>query len=151
MFDPNDPLFWVLVAFLAFVALLALLPRAGDRSAKCSTTAPTSIRKELDEARKLREDAQSLLADYQRKAREAETEAQTIIEQAKREAEAAGCRVAQGACREPRTPFEDRRGKDCPRRSSGGQRSPRCRRRDGPRSGAGNLEDARRRRDRRQR
>src|SRR4029078_9154220 len=45
------------------------------------------IRKELDEARKLREDAQSLLPDVHRKAREADAEAQTIIEQAKREAE----------------------------------------------------------------
>ena len=41
MFNPNDPLFWVLIAFLAFVGLLGLLPRAHDRSAKCSTTGPT--------------------------------------------------------------------------------------------------------------
>ena len=46
-----------------------------------------SIRKELDEARRLREDAQALLTDYQNKAKQAETEAKTIIEQAKKEAE----------------------------------------------------------------
>ncbi len=87
MFDPENPLFWVLVAFVAFVALLvyfrvpAILGKALDERAE-------GIRKELDEARKLREEAQALLSDYQRKAREAEKEAESIIEQAKREAEA---------------------------------------------------------------
>lgn len=87
MFDPENPLFWVLVAFIAFVALLvyfrvpAILGKALDERAE-------GIRKELDEARKLREEAQALLSDYQRKAREAEKEAESIIEQAKREAEA---------------------------------------------------------------
>jgi F-type H+-transporting ATPase subunit b len=87
MFDPQDPLFWVLVAFVAFIALLvyygvpSLLGKALDARAD-------SIRKELDEARKLREEAQALLSDYQRKAREAVKEAESIIEQAKIEAEA---------------------------------------------------------------
>jgi len=86
MFDPGNPLFWVVVAFLTFVAVViyyrvpAVISRMLDDRAD-------AIRKELDEARKLREDAQALLADYQRKAREAESEAQTIIDQAKREAE----------------------------------------------------------------
>ena len=42
----------------------------------------------MDEARKLREDAQKVLADYQRKQRNAQSEAEDIIAQAKREAEA---------------------------------------------------------------
>ncbi len=87
MFDPNDPLFWVLVAFLAFIGLL-LYYRVPVMVGKMLDDRAEGIRKELDEARKLREDAQALLADYQRKAREAETEAQSIIDQAKREAEA---------------------------------------------------------------
>jgi len=87
MFDPNDPLFWVLVAFLVFVGLL-LFYRVPTMVGKMLDDRADAIRKELDEARRLREDAQALLADYQRKAREAETEAQSIIEQAKREAEA---------------------------------------------------------------
>jgi len=86
MFNPNDPLFWVLVAFLAFVGLL-IYYRVPTSVGKMLDDRADVIRKELDEARKLREDAQSLLADYQRKAREADAEAQTIIEQAKREAE----------------------------------------------------------------
>ena len=87
MFDPGDPLFWVLVAFLVFVGLL-LFYRVPTMVGKMLDDRADAIRKELDEARRLREDAQALLADYQRKAREAETEAQSIIEQAKREAEA---------------------------------------------------------------
>ncbi len=46
------------------------------------------IRKELEDARQLREEAQTILADYQRKQREAEQTAQDIITQAQREAEA---------------------------------------------------------------
>jgi F-type H+-transporting ATPase subunit b len=87
MFDPNDPLFWVLVAFLVFLGLL-LYYRVPSIVGKALDERAEAIRRELDEARKLREEAQGLLADYQRKAREAETEARSIIEQAKREAEA---------------------------------------------------------------
>jgi F-type H+-transporting ATPase subunit b len=87
MFDPGNPLFWVLVAFLTFVAVV-LYYRVPAVISRMLDDRADAIRKELDEARKLREDAQALLADYQRKAREAESEAQTIIDQAKREAEA---------------------------------------------------------------
>ena len=41
-----------------------------------------AIRKELDEARRLREEAQDLLADYKQKQRRAEDEAKAIVEQA---------------------------------------------------------------------
>jgi len=87
MLDPTNPLFWVLVAFLTFVALV-LYYRVPAAVGKMLDDRADAIRKELDEARKLREDAQALLADYQRKAREAESEARSIIDQAKREAEA---------------------------------------------------------------
>jgi F-type H+-transporting ATPase subunit b len=79
--------FWVGVSFLIFLGILlymkvpAMLGKALDDRAE-------AIRKELDSARRLREEAQDLLADYQRKQREAETEAQQIIEGARREAEA---------------------------------------------------------------
>jgi F-type H+-transporting ATPase subunit b len=79
--------FWVGVSFVIFLAILvymkvpAMLGKALDDRAE-------AIRKELDSARRLREEAQDLLADYQRKQREAETEAQQIIEGARREAEA---------------------------------------------------------------
>lgn len=86
MFDPNDPRFWVLVAFLIFVGLV-LFYRVPAMIGKMLDDRAEAIRKELDEARRLREEAQALLADYQKKAREAETEAKTIIDQAKTEAE----------------------------------------------------------------
>eukprot|EP01132_Coremiostelium_polycephalum_P010494 gene10494-12879_t len=46
------------------------------------------IRDELEEARRLREEAQSLLAEYQRKRKEAEKEAGEIVAAAQREAHA---------------------------------------------------------------
>ena len=44
----------------------------------------------------MREEAQQLLADYQKKAREAETEAKSIIEQARIEAEAMATETRKG-------------------------------------------------------
>ncbi len=46
-----------------------------------------AIRDELDEARSLREEAQTLLASYQRKHLEAEKEAEELVAQARRDAE----------------------------------------------------------------
>ena len=83
----QTPEFWVAVAFVLFIGLLiykgvpGLIGKALDDRAK-------AIKKNIDDARKMREDAQTLLAEYQRKAAEAEGEAQKIIEQAKRESEA---------------------------------------------------------------
>ncbi len=78
--------FWVALGFFAFLGLLGyvgvhrMIAKAlDDRSAR--------IKAELDEARKLRDDAAQLLADYQRKRQEAEGEAQDIIAGAKAEAE----------------------------------------------------------------
>ena len=82
----QSPEFWVAVAFVAFVGLLiykgvpGLIGKALDDRAD-------AIKKNLDDARRMREVAQSLLAEYQRKASEAEGEAQKIVEQARREGE----------------------------------------------------------------
>jgi hypothetical protein len=46
------------------------------------------IRNELEEAKKLREEAQQLLAEYQRKRKEAEAEAESILSAAEKEAAA---------------------------------------------------------------
>jgi F-type H+-transporting ATPase subunit b len=81
------PEFWVAVSFMVFVCILvkmgvpALVTKALDDRAD-------TVRKELDQARRLREEAQDLLADYQRKQRAADDEAKAIIEEARREAEA---------------------------------------------------------------
>lgn len=83
--DPSTAEFWVFITFLIFIGILfyfrvpALIGKALDKRGE-------GIRTELDEARRLREEAQALLAEYQRKAREAEEEAKSIVEQAKQEA-----------------------------------------------------------------
>lgn len=87
LLNPQEPLFWVLVSFVLFLALLAYL-QVPAMIGKALDARADGIRKDLDEARKLREEAQALLADYQRKAKDAESEAKAIVEQAKKEAEA---------------------------------------------------------------
>mgnify|MGYP001353021580 CR=1 FL=1 len=82
----QTPEFWVAAAFAGFMALLVyygvpkLVTGMLDERAE-------AIRKELDEARRLRDEAQALLADYQRKGQQAEQEAKAIVEQARVEAE----------------------------------------------------------------
>ena len=82
-----EPETWVAVAFVMFVALLIYL-KVPAKLAVMLDERSAKIAKELDEARKLRKEAQDLLADYQKKRLEAEKTAADIIEQAKREAEA---------------------------------------------------------------
>ncbi|MFM9850288.1 MAG: F0F1 ATP synthase subunit B [Hyphomicrobiaceae bacterium] len=79
--------FWVAVAFFIFVGLMVYLKVPGMVT-KALDDRADAIRQDLDAARKLREEAQDLLADYQAKQRQAETDAQQIIEEARREAEA---------------------------------------------------------------
>ena len=86
MFDPRHPEFWVLISFLGFVALLVYY-RVPGIVVRLLDERADAIRKELDDARRLRDDAQQLLAEYRKKIREAEQEAKGIIEQAQREAE----------------------------------------------------------------
>lgn len=87
MLDPQNPYFWVLVSFVGFVALL-LYYKVPELIGKALDDRAAAIKTELDEARRLREEAQALLNDYQAKAKAAEQEAKSIIEQAQREAEA---------------------------------------------------------------
>lgn len=77
--------FWVAVAFLLVVAALARPVGRGVTAAL--DTRAGQIKSKLEEARKLREDAQSLLAEYQRKQRAAMSDAEDIIAHAKAEAE----------------------------------------------------------------
>ena len=81
-----EPEFWVAVAFLIFVGILVyvgvpkmLLSALDDRARR--------VQAELDEARRLKEEAQKLLAEYKAKQRQADEEAVAIIEGAKAEAE----------------------------------------------------------------
>ncbi|MEO3414373.1 F0F1 ATP synthase subunit B [Roseovarius sp. CAU 1744] len=80
--------FVVLVAFLLFIGVLvyykvpSLLGGMLDKRAE-------GIQAELDEARALREEAQTLLAGYERKQKEVRDQAERIIAHAKEEAKAA--------------------------------------------------------------
>jgi F-type H+-transporting ATPase subunit b len=81
-----DAEFWAAVAFVVFLGGLLylgahkmLLKRVDQRRER--------IKAELDEARHLKEEAQALLVQYQRKQREAEEEAAAILAGAKAEAE----------------------------------------------------------------
>ncbi|MGP0092554.1 MAG: ATP F0F1 synthase subunit B [Xanthobacteraceae bacterium] len=81
-----EPEFWVAVAFFIFVGILMyvgvhrkLLAALDQRQAR--------IKAELDDARRLRDEAEKLLADYQRRQRDAEREASDIIASAQAEAE----------------------------------------------------------------
>jgi F-type H+-transporting ATPase subunit b len=77
---------WVALAFICFVAGLGYIG-VHRMLAKSLDERSTRIKAELDEARKLKDEAAQLLADYQRKRQEAEGEAQEIISGAKAEAE----------------------------------------------------------------
>jgi F-type H+-transporting ATPase subunit b len=79
--------FWVAVAFVAF-ALILVYYKVPRLIAKSLDDRAESIRKELDEARRLREEAQALFTDYQAKHRNVGEEAQAIVAHAKREADA---------------------------------------------------------------
>lgn len=89
LLDPGAAEFWVLVSFVLFVLML-LWYKVPGMIGKALDDRAAAIRNELDEARRLREEAQDLLADYQKKARDAESEAKQIVEAARREAEAIG-------------------------------------------------------------
>jgi len=77
--------FWVAVAFVLFVGTLAYLG-VHRKLVKGIDGRRERITAELDEARRLRSEAEALLATYQRKQHEAEQEAQAIIAGAEAEA-----------------------------------------------------------------
>ena len=78
--------FWVAVAFAIFVAIAVYLGMPG-MIARALDSRVERIKNELDEATRLREEAQELLAEYRRKQQDAEKEAETIVLEARREGE----------------------------------------------------------------
>jgi F-type H+-transporting ATPase subunit b len=83
----EDSSFWALVGLILFLALIAYLG-APKMIAKSLDGRAERIRRELDEARDLKEEAKQQLAEYQRRRREAEVEAREIVAGAEREAKA---------------------------------------------------------------
>lgn len=81
-----DPTFWVAISFLCFIGLLVWF-KVPAAMAKALDNRADAISAELDEARRLREEAQALYAEYERRQRDAEKEAEGIVTQAEAEAE----------------------------------------------------------------
>lgn len=78
---------WSQVALVLFLALVIYMG-APKMIGKSLDERSAKIKAELDAAKTLREEAQSLLAEYQKKRKEAEAEAEEILAAAKREASA---------------------------------------------------------------
>jgi F-type H+-transporting ATPase subunit b len=76
---------WVALAFVVFVAGLLYIG-VHKMLAKSLDDRAARIKAELDEARKLKEEAAAVLAEYQRKRAAAESEAQSIVAGAKEDA-----------------------------------------------------------------
>jgi F-type H+-transporting ATPase subunit b len=82
----TEPEFWVAVSFLIFVGVVFYFG-VHKKIASFLDARAAMIAKELDEARRLREEAEKVLADYRRKQGDAASEAQAIVDLAAREAE----------------------------------------------------------------
>ncbi len=82
-----DATFFALVGLILFLALLGYLG-VHKTIGKALDNRADAIAKELEEAKRLRAEAGLLLAEYQKKARDAEVEARAIVDQAAREAAA---------------------------------------------------------------
>ena len=80
-----EPEFWVAVSFFIFLGLVLYLGVHKKIAAALDARAAT-IAKELAEAKRLREEAEKVLADYKRKEGDATKEAQNIISLASKEA-----------------------------------------------------------------
>ncbi len=89
MFNTN---FVVILAFLLFVAVLIYLKVPGLLMGLLAQRAE-NIRDELNQAKALREEAQTILASYERKHREVQEQADRIVEQARVDAEAAALKA----------------------------------------------------------
>lgn len=80
----QTPEFWVAIAFFIFVALVA--KKVGTMVIGSLDARAARIKADIEEATKLRDEAQALLAEYQRRQRQAESEAKDILAAAESEA-----------------------------------------------------------------
>ncbi len=82
----SDPEFWVAVGTAIFLAIL-IWKRVPQATANSLDSRAASIAREIEEAQRLRLEAEALLAQYRQKQAAAETEAGQILAEAKAEAE----------------------------------------------------------------
>ena len=74
---------WVAIGFILFILLLIYF-KIPNQIIKILDDRSKKIKDELDEAKRLREEAQTILSEYQKKNTEAEQTAKTIIDNAKK-------------------------------------------------------------------
>jgi len=79
-----DPTFWVAVSFVLFVVLVARM--VWQKATTALDARADEIRRRLEEAQSLREEAQAAKANYQRLQRDALKEAEAILAHAREEA-----------------------------------------------------------------
>ena len=82
----QDAEFWVAVGFVIVIGIF-LYQRVPAFVTAALDARTESIAKELDEAKRLRDEAEALLAEYKAKAEAVEQEAEAILTEAKAEAE----------------------------------------------------------------
>jgi F-type H+-transporting ATPase subunit b len=82
----HEPENWVAICFVIFIGVMIYVG-AHKKMIEALDHRATRIKAELDEARRLRDEAQTLLAEYQRKQTQAEREAEAIVADARAEAE----------------------------------------------------------------
>jgi F-type H+-transporting ATPase subunit b len=81
-----EPETWVAAAFVIFIGILVWLG-VPNMAVNWLDGRSARIKAELDEARRLRQEAEAVLAQYRRKQKEAEQEVEAIIRNARSEAE----------------------------------------------------------------
>ncbi|HCQ64202.1 MAG TPA: ATP F0F1 synthase subunit B [Rhodobacteraceae bacterium] len=84
-FSLHNTNFIVLLAFIVFIGVLFYFKVPGMVVGMLDKRAE-GIQSDLDEARSLREEAQSILASYERKQKDVATQAEAIVEHARKEA-----------------------------------------------------------------
>jgi F-type H+-transporting ATPase subunit b len=81
-----DATFWAFIALVIFLGIMVYVKVPGQ-IAKALDARADRIRNELDEARRLRDEARELVEQYQRRRKEAEAEADQIVKAARHEAD----------------------------------------------------------------
>jgi F-type H+-transporting ATPase subunit b len=84
----HDVEFWIALAFI--VAVVVLIKKAAPGVVGGLDARAVRIKEEIEEAKRLRAEAEATLAEYQRKQRDALAEAQSIVARAKEDAERIG-------------------------------------------------------------
>ncbi|MGH6890817.1 MAG: F0F1 ATP synthase subunit B [Dongiaceae bacterium] len=104
----ENPHTWVYLGFVIFV--IAVGPKLWRALAQLLDRRALRIKSDLDEAQKLKDEAQALLAEYQRKQRDAMREAEEIIANAKglaqRQIKEAGKKLEENLARREKASLE---------------------------------------------